>query len=78
FHGFAVDGIEFLYEDSTSQMFGKKGGDGKGSLFELDTRRGEAVMGFYLRDGVWIDGIQILTSTGRRSEVYGNPTGGSG
>lgn len=26
YHGFALDGIEFIYEDSTSQLFGKRGG----------------------------------------------------
>lgn len=35
-------------------------------------------MGFNLRSGLWIDGIEILTSLGRRSGMYGNPTGGSG
>ena len=35
-------------------------------------------MGFYLRAGLWIDGLQILTSLGRRSEIFGNPIGGSG
>ena len=35
-------------------------------------------MGFYVRAGLWIDGIEILTSLGRRSGVYGNPKGGSG
>ena len=35
-------------------------------------------MGFYLRAGLWIDGIEILTSLGRRSGVFGNPLGGSG
>jgi Putative peptidase family len=33
FHGFAVDGVEFIYEDSTSQLFGKRGGSS--SLFSL-------------------------------------------
>ena len=33
FHGFAVDGMEFCYEDSTSQMFGKRGGKPGGSEF---------------------------------------------
>jgi hypothetical protein len=75
-HGFAVDGIELIYEDSESQMFGKRGG--KPSDFSLDTRRGELLMGFYLRAGLWIDGIQILTSMGRKSEIFGNRTGGSG
>lgn len=43
-----------------------------------DTRRGETLAGFYLRAGLWIDGIQIWTSLGIKSEIYGNPTGGSG
>jgi hypothetical protein len=35
YHGFALDGIEFVYEDSTSQLFGKKGGEPGGSEFNL-------------------------------------------
>lgn len=75
-HGFAVDGIEFIYEDATSQLFGNRGG--APSEFALDTRKGELILGFALRAGLWIDGIQILTSLGRKSEWFGNPTGGSG
>lgn len=78
YHGFALDGLEFLYEDSTSQLFGKRGGQPGGSEFMFDTRRGEILLGFYLRAGLWIDGIEILTSLGRRSGVFGNPNGGSG
>ena len=78
YSGFCLDGIEFIYEDSTTQLFGKRGGKPGGSEFPLDTRRGEILMGFYLRAGLWIDGLQILTSLGRKSEIYGNPTGGSG
>ncbi|MCJ1224161.1 hypothetical protein MMC12_000805 [Toensbergia leucococca] len=78
YHGFALDGLEFLFEDSTSQLFGKRGGQAGGSEFSLDTRRGELLTGFYLRAGLWIDGIEILTSLGRRSGVYGNATAGSG
>ena len=43
-----------------------------------DTRRGETILGFYVRAGAWIDGIEILTSSGRRSGVFGNALGGSG
>lgn len=43
-----------------------------------DIRRGEYVTGFYVRAGFWIDGIQIFTSSGRKSPVYGKPNGGSG
>ena len=78
YSGFALDGVEFMYEDSTSQLFGSRGGKPGGSEFLLDTRRGEIIMGFYLRAGLWVDGLQILTSLGRRSEIYGNPNGGSG
>lgn len=78
YHGFALDGIEFVYEDKSSQLFGKRGGKPEGSQFDLDTRRGETILGFYVLAGFWIDGIQILTTTGRKSEVYGNASGGSG
>lgn len=44
----------------------------------IDTRRGEILLGFYVRAGLWIDGIEILTSFGRKSGVYGNAKGGSG
>lgn len=78
FHGKALNGLEFFYEDGFSELFGNRGGKAGGSEFPLDTKRAETVIGFYLRAGLWIDGIQILTSTGRRSEIFGNSTGGSG
>lgn len=94
YHGSALDGLEFCYEDMTSQLFGKRGGKPGGDEFVLgeqfptppwnkrlltivDTRRGEILLGFYVRAGLWIDGIEILTSLGRKSGVYGNATGGS-
>lgn len=78
YHGSALDGLEFCYEDMTSQLFGKRGGKPGGNEFVLDVRRGEILLGFYVRAGLWIDGIEILTSLGRKSGFYGNPTGGSG
>jgi hypothetical protein len=48
------------------------------NLTITDTRRGEHLLGFYVRAGLWIDGIEIITSFGRKSGVYGNATGGSG
>ncbi|QSZ31305.1 hypothetical protein DSL72_000868 [Monilinia vaccinii-corymbosi] len=44
----------------------------------IDTRRGEYITGFYVRSGLWLDGIAIMTSLGRKSQVFGNPAGGSG
>ncbi len=35
YHGNSLDGIEFYYEDSTSQLFGKRGGAPGGSEFNL-------------------------------------------
>lgn len=43
-----------------------------------DTRRGEILLGFYVRAGHWIDAIEVLTSLGRKSGVFGSATGGSG
>ncbi|MCJ1471423.1 hypothetical protein MMC13_000062, partial [Lambiella insularis] len=39
YSGFAVDGLEFFYEDGTSQLLGKRGGTTAGSDFFLDTRK---------------------------------------
>ncbi len=39
YHGFALDGLEFFYEDSTSQVFGKRGGQPGGSEFMFGTLR---------------------------------------
>ena len=44
----------------------------------LETRKGETLLGFYVRAGLWIDGLELVTSSGRRSGVFGNPCGGSG
>lgn len=78
YHGDMVDGLEFFYEDGVSELFGKRGGKPGGSEFALNFQRGEMLLGFYLRAGFWIDGLQIMTTTGRRSEIYGKATGGSG
>ncbi|KAL6233962.1 hypothetical protein BDW75DRAFT_213551 [Aspergillus navahoensis] len=76
YHNDKLHGIEFLYEDATSQLFGNR--DGKSDDFVLDTRRGEILLGFYVRAGHWIDAVEILTSLGRKSGLFGNASGGSG
>ncbi|KAL4885141.1 putative peptidase family-domain-containing protein [Aspergillus karnatakaensis] len=76
YHDAKVHGLEFFYEDATSQLFGKQ--DGKSDDFVLDTRRGEILLGFYVRAGHSIDAIEVLTSLGRKSGVFGNANGGSG
>ncbi|KAI5817035.1 putative peptidase family-domain-containing protein, partial [Pyronema omphalodes] len=73
FHNGFVEGLEFQYEDQSSQLFGRKGETS--TDFPLDTRKGESLMGFQLRiDEVQkMKGIEILTSFGRRSPNYGSP-----
>jgi hypothetical protein len=81
YHDTAVGGLEFHYDDGSSQLFGKRGArkDGKpnGDRFIMDIRNAEVIVGFTIRAGSWIDAIQIITSTSRRSDFYGNISGGS-
>lgn len=82
FHSDALDGLEFMYEDSSSQLFGhrrdkKESGTTEISDFSLDTRKGESLLGFCVRSGSYVDGIEIITSFGRRSPLFGNPHGGT-
>lgn len=78
YHGFALDGLEFVFADGETQLFGKRGGKDGGDEFYLDaSRRAEVISAFVIRSGAWIDGIQIITNTGRRSEFFGNSQGGS-
>lgn len=76
--GNCLDGVEFLYEDGESELFGKRGGRPGGFDFPLNVRKSETVIGFQIRAGLWIDGLQVITSMGRRSDMFGNATGGSG
>ncbi|KAK2865364.1 hypothetical protein FQN49_003651 [Arthroderma sp. PD_2] len=74
-----IAGIEFRYEDGSSQLFGSKGQGLIDSEYVLDSRRGEIIMGFHLRaDKDGVHGVGILTSFGRRSGVYGCPKAGQG
>ncbi|ROW01780.1 hypothetical protein VPNG_07803 [Cytospora leucostoma] len=76
YHGAALDGMEFIYDDDSRQAFGKTGGNVNIGVYDLDLRRGEYISGFVIRSGFWVDGIQILTSLGNRSPFFGNPNGG--
>lgn len=35
YHGFAVDGLEFVYDDGSRQLFGKRGGKQGGDAFDM-------------------------------------------
>ncbi|KAH7325097.1 putative peptidase family-domain-containing protein [Stachybotrys elegans] len=77
YHGQAVEGLEFIYDDDSRQMFGK--GDSKDNIdtFEFDVRRGEYISGFTIQADEAINGIRILTSIGRKSPMFGGAQGGA-
>lgn len=73
----ALEGLEFQYDDQITQLFGHKGSaTATVSEYPLDARKGETLMGFCVRAGEVIGGIEILTSFGRRSSIFGNPQDG--
>ncbi|KAK2776118.1 hypothetical protein FQN53_002879 [Emmonsiellopsis sp. PD_33] len=72
YHDQCIYGLEFCYEDSTSQVFGNQNVGSKCDEFVFDTRRGEILMGFHVKAGLEISGIEILTSLGRKSGIFGN------
>ncbi|KAI9738170.1 MAG: hypothetical protein M1834_008668 [Cirrosporium novae-zelandiae] len=78
YHGIAIAGLEFCYEDLTSQVFGSKEADVNVDEFQLNTRKAEVLSGFFIRATDRIDAIQLLTSYGRRSGVFGNAVAGTG
>ncbi|KAF3491469.1 uncharacterized protein GIQ15_00986 [Arthroderma uncinatum] len=58
-----IAGIEFRYEDGSSQLFGSKGQGLIDNEYVLDSRRGEIIMGFNIRaDKDRVYGVGILTS----------------
>ncbi|KAG7134537.1 putative zinc metalloproteinase like [Verticillium longisporum] len=71
-----VHGIEFIYEDTSTQLLGTRAGKEGGDTFSFDIRRGEYITGFHIRAGESIQGLAIITSLGEMSLVYGNPQGG--
>ncbi|EEP82613.1 conserved hypothetical protein [Uncinocarpus reesii 1704] len=75
----AVNGIEFCYEDATSQFFGSQPSQ-PAIISEhiLDTRRGELLTGFYIRAAHKVEGLGIITSMGKINGVYGDATAGVG
>ncbi|KAF2399874.1 hypothetical protein EJ06DRAFT_477685 [Trichodelitschia bisporula] len=73
----AIDGLEFLYEDSSSQLIGNRGNQSED--FTFDIRRGETFAGFYVRCGTAIDALQVIaTTTGRKSPLFGNISAAGG
>ena len=77
YHGVSLRGLEFVYDDGSTQLLGQKDEEGRTDVFEVDIRQGEYLTGFNLRIGAGIEGVQFLTSVGRKSAMFGNRQGGT-
>ena len=53
-------------------LFGKE----TGNFTDIEMESGEYITGFNVRCGAWIDGLQITTSHGRITPIFGNANGG--
>ncbi|KMU79660.1 metallopeptidase [Coccidioides immitis RMSCC 3703] len=76
---FSISGIEFCYEDATTQFFGNRDPQSTNtSEYVLDTRKGELLTGFYVRATQKVEGIGVITNMGKINGVCGNATAGIG
>ncbi|KAI8580078.1 hypothetical protein K450DRAFT_239280 [Umbelopsis ramanniana AG] len=71
-HGGFFDGMVFRWSDGTSNVLGTQGG----GATEFNLKPGEYPTKFIVRSGGWVDGLQILTNTGRASPWFGGQGGG--
>lgn len=72
FSGLALDGIEFIYPDGQSVMFGNRGGSPK----DVPIERNDEFVGIALRSGLWVDAAGVITRN-QRSPLFGGGGGGS-
>ena len=65
FHGFALDGFEFIYEDSTSQLFGNRGGRADDFIFGAYVFDGRKLFLRLCRHTAWRDSVGLLSTSWR-------------
>jgi hypothetical protein len=65
YHGSAIDGLEFVYEDNTTQLFGKRGGSPGGSEFALGMFITLNMRGFQNWEELFADYFHNRYSSGR-------------
>lgn len=66
------------------QTFQNSGGESKestignktGGYTDFELQKGETISKFHFRNGGWIDAVEVETSSGRKSGMLGNATGG--
>jgi len=55
-----------------SSLVGKE----TGSYSDFELQNGEEIVRFNIRNGAWVDGIQVVTNRNRSSPMFGNAQGG--
>ena len=73
FSGSFFDGLEFVFSDGQSALFGGRGG--RRDEVRIDANAGERLLGFIVRSGFWIDGMAIRT-THKQTQHFGSMGGG--
>lgn len=71
-HGYALDGVRFIFHDGTYSDFGNF----KGHYSDFDLSPDEKVIGVIIRSGAWVDGIQFITNK-KTSPAFGGGGGGA-
>ncbi|ODV63453.1 putative metalloendopeptidase ASCRUDRAFT_40751 [Ascoidea rubescens DSM 1968] len=71
YHGGALDGVEFMTRYGSNFV-----GNKTKNYTDFPLNKNESISSFKLKCGSWVDAIQIITSTGRQSEMLGNKNGG--
>lgn len=51
-------------------------GNDKSNYSEYNINPGEYITKFHVRNGAWVDAIQVETNTGKKSPMFGNANGG--
>lgn len=77
-----VFGHRDVYNEARSQVNGEikdtssLAGKETGSYSDFELQQGEEIVRFNIRNGAWVDGIQIVTNRNRSSPMFGNAQGG--
>lgn len=71
-HGYALDGVRFIFLDGTYTDFGNF----KSHYSDFDLSSDEKVIGVVIRSGAWVDGIQFITNK-KTSPAFGGQGGGA-
>ncbi|CBQ71972.1 conserved hypothetical protein [Sporisorium reilianum SRZ2] len=73
FSGASLDGVVLHFSNGTASRVGPCGG----SPFRMQVSAGDRIQRLNVRAGAWMDALEVVFKSGRRSGMRGNATGGS-